>query len=107
MGPPARAFAADLAGVALRAPGFPVVANASATPVTTSDEARRLLAEQLTSPVRWSEGIRKLSEIAGPGVRFVEVGPGTVLTGLARRILGAVETQNLGTAAEVAAFLEA
>jgi [acyl-carrier-protein] S-malonyltransferase len=107
MEPPARAFAADLATVALRAPAFPVIANASATPVTTADEARRLLAAQLTSPVRWIEGVRRLAEVAGTGVRFVEIGPGTVLAGLARRILGACETKNLGTAAEVAAFLEA
>jgi [acyl-carrier-protein] S-malonyltransferase len=107
MEPPARAFAADLATVALWAPAFPVVANATATPVTTADEARRLLAAQLTSPVRWIEGVRRLAEVAGTGVRFVEIGPGAVLAGLARRILGVCETTNLGTAAEVAAFLEA
>jgi [acyl-carrier-protein] S-malonyltransferase len=84
-----------------------VVANASATTVTAPDEARRLLAAQLTSPVRWIEGVQRLAQVAGAGVRFVELGPGTVLTGLARRILAASETQNLGTAAEVAAFLEA
>jgi [acyl-carrier-protein] S-malonyltransferase len=107
MEPPARAFAADLAAVALRAPAFPVVANASATPVSTADEARRLLAEQLTSPVRWIESVGRLAEVAGAGVRFVEAGPGTVLAGLARRILPGCETRNLGTAAEVTAFLEA
>ena len=107
MEPPAREFAADLAGVAFRAPAFPVVANANATPVTTADEARRLLAAQLTTPVRWIEGVRRLAEVAGVGVRFVELGPGTALTALARRILAGCETQNLGTAAEVAAFLEA
>jgi hypothetical protein len=104
---PAREFAADLARVAFRSPAFPVVANASGTPVHSGDEARRQLAAQLTSPVRWIAGVRRLAEVAGAGVRFVEVGPGTVLTGLARRILPACETQNLGTAAEVAAFLEA
>ena len=107
MEPPAREFAADLADAAMQAPVFPVVANASATAVATAEEARRLLGEQLTSPVRWIEGVRKLAEIAGPGVRFVELGPGTVLSGLARHILGDCETQNLGTAAEVVAFLEA
>ena len=107
MEPPAREFAADLAGVALRAPAFPVIANASASAITTADEARRRLAEQLTSPVRWIEAVRRLAEVAGAGVRFMELGPGTALTGLARRILSGCETQNLGTAAEVAAFLEA
>jgi [acyl-carrier-protein] S-malonyltransferase len=104
---PAREFAVDLAGVPFRGPAFPIVANASATPVYTGDEARRLLDAQLTSPVRWIEGVRRLAEVAGAGVRFVEVGPGTVLAGLARRILPGCETLNLGTAAEVAAFMEA
>ena len=107
MEPPARAFAADLAGVVLRPPTFPVVANASATPVTTAGEARRLLAEQLTSPVRWVECVQRLARVAGTDVQFVEVGPGTVLAGLARHILAGCETRNLGTAAEVAAYLEA
>jgi [acyl-carrier-protein] S-malonyltransferase len=40
-------------------------------------------------------------------VRFVEIGPGTVLTGLAKRIVPGCETLNLGTAAELTAFLEA
>ena len=107
MAPPAHRFASDLAQVTLRAPGFPVVANASASVVTDPDEARRLLAAQLTSPVRWVEGVRRLAEVAGSGVRFVEIGPGTVLTGLAKRIVSGCETLNLGTAAEVAAYLEA
>jgi [acyl-carrier-protein] S-malonyltransferase len=107
MEPPAREFAADLAGAALGTPAFPVVANASATPVTGAAEARELLAEQLTSPVRWVASVHRLAEVAGAGARFVEVGPGTVLAGLVRRILPASETRTLGTAAEVAAFLEA
>lgn len=107
MAPPAERFASFLARLALRAPGFPVVANASASVVTDPDEARRLLAAQLTSPVRWVEGVRRLAEMAGPGVRFVEIGPGAVLTGLAKRVVNRCETLNLGTAAEVAAYLEA
>jgi [acyl-carrier-protein] S-malonyltransferase len=107
MAPPAARFATDLDAVTLAAPAFPVVANATATAVTTADEARRRLAEQLTSPVRWIEGVRRLAEIAGAGVRFVELGPGTALAGLARHILAACEPRNLGTAAEVAEYLEA
>jgi [acyl-carrier-protein] S-malonyltransferase len=107
MAPPAARFATDLDAVALATPAFPVVANASATVVTEQAEARRLLAAQLTSPVRWVEGVRRLAELAGVTVRFVEIGPGTVLTGLAKRIVGGSESVNLGTAAEVAAYLEA
>lgn len=110
MAPPAAQFATDLDTVTLAAPAFPVVANASATVVAEPAEARRLLAAQLTSPVRWVEGVRRLAElagVAGVAVRFVEIGPGTVLTGLAKRIVGGSESLNLGTAAEVAAYLEA
>ena len=65
-------------------PDFPVVANVSAEPVETAARARELLSLQLTGAVRWSDGIRRISQM---GVsRFVEIGPGSVLTGLLRRI---------------------
>lgn len=107
MEPAARAFGADLEAAAVRAPAFPVVANASAEPVRDAATARRRLADQLTSPVRWVEGVRRLAELGGTGARFIEIGPGAVLTGLAKRIVAGCETVNLGTAADVAAFLEA
>jgi [acyl-carrier-protein] S-malonyltransferase len=107
MEPAARAFGAELAAVALRDPAFPVVANASAEAVRDAGTARRRLADQLTSPVRWVEGVRRLAELGGDGARFVEIGPGAVLSGLARRIVPGRETLSLGTAAEVTAFLEA
>lgn len=107
MAPPAARFALDLDAVALGPPAFPVVANAGATLVREPAEARRLLAAQLTSPVRWVESVRELAELAGASARFVEIGPGTVLTGLAKRIVEGSDGLNLGTAAEVAAYLEA
>ncbi len=107
MEPAARAFGAELASAALRDPVFPVVANASAEAVRDAGTARRGLADQLTSPVRWVEGVCRLAELGGGATRFVEIGPGSVLSGLARRILPGSETLALGTASEVAAFLEA
>jgi [acyl-carrier-protein] S-malonyltransferase len=107
MAPVGARFAEALATAELAAPAFPVVANASAEPVTTRDDARRLLEAQLTSPVRWVESVRALADLAGDGVEFVEVGPGNVLTGLARRIVPSARTVSLGTAAEVRAYLEA
>lgn len=102
----AERFGAELEGVALAAPEFPVVANATAEPVRDAAAARRLLAAQLTSPVRWVESVRRLAALGGEGVEFVEIGPGSVLSGLVKRVLGGARTLCLGTAAEVAAFLE-
>ena len=107
MAPAAERFGAALEAAGLAAPAFPVVANATAEPVRDAPAARRLLAAQLTAPVRWAESVRTLAGLAGDAPTFVEAGPGTVLTGLARRIVADAHTVNLGTAAEVAAFLEA
>ena len=107
MEPAAAQFAETLGAAALGAPAFPVVANASAEPVRTGDLARRLLGAQLTSPVRWVESVRRLADLAGADVTFVEIGPGNVLAGLAKRVLPGARTVSLGTAAEVKAFLEA
>jgi [acyl-carrier-protein] S-malonyltransferase len=93
-----------LADAAFREPEFPVVANASAEPVTTGVDAKRLLADQLTAPVRWVACMRRAAELA-PGATFVEVGPGNVLTGLVKRIAPGAPTLTLGTAAEVEKFL--
>lgn len=72
-----------LAGVDFRPPTFPVVSNVTARPVKAPTEARELLVRQLTSPVRWAESVATMVE-AGVD-RFVEMGPGSVLTGLNRR----------------------
>jgi len=95
-----------LAKVAMKDPAFPVVANASATAVTDAGSARELLDQQLVSPVRWVECMRRLSEI-GPGATYLEMGPGNVLSGMARRIVAGATVVTLGTADEVTKFLEA
>lgn len=96
----------QLKAVAMKAPAFPVVANASGTEVTDAGGARTLLDEQLTSPVRWVECMRKLAEL-GPGATYVEIGPGNVLSGMAKRIVTGATVVTLGTADEVTKFLEA
>ena len=85
-------------------PRFPIVANASAEPVTTGVDAARLLLDQVTAPVRWVECVQAMAATA-PGARFVEVGPGAVLSGLIRRIVPGAETLTLGTADELERFL--
>jgi [acyl-carrier-protein] S-malonyltransferase len=83
---------------------FPVVANASAEEVRTGVDAKRLLADQLTAPVRWVECMQAAAALA-PAATFVEAGPGTVLAGLLKRIVPGAPTLTLGTAAEVEKFL--
>ena len=70
-------------------PAIPLVANATAGPLTDPGDIRDALGRQLTSPVRWSESLRWM--IAQGVTRFVEVGPKEVLTGLLRRIDRTVE----------------
>ncbi|HUS17356.1 MAG TPA: ACP S-malonyltransferase [Chloroflexia bacterium] len=77
-------MAALLADVRLVAPAVPVVANVTAAPTTDPEEIRRLLVEQLYSPVRWVESVQHM---AGAGVTtFWEIGAGKVLGGLIKRI---------------------
>jgi [acyl-carrier-protein] S-malonyltransferase len=65
-------------------PRFPVIANATAAPVSGADAVRTSLQAQLLAPVRWEESIRAL--VAAGFTTAVELGPGSVLKGLARAI---------------------
>lgn len=102
---PLMAFARDglaetLAGLDVRVPSCPVVLNVTAEPTTDPEEIRLRLLDQLTAPVRWAQSLERMR---GEGAeRFVEVGTGKVLSGLARRTLGRdVETAQAGTAVEI------
>jgi [acyl-carrier-protein] S-malonyltransferase len=94
-----------LAAARFATPDFPVVANASAEEVTTGVDAKRLLADQLTAPVRWVESMQRAAALV-PNATFVELGPGNVLTGLLKRIVPGAATLTLGTAAELEKFLQ-
>jgi [acyl-carrier-protein] S-malonyltransferase len=85
-------------------PSFPVIANASGYAVRTGVDAKRLLADQLTAPVRWVACMQTAAALA-PGATFVEIGPGNVLSGLLKRIVPGAATVTLGTADEVERFL--
>jgi len=106
MAPAVAGLRAALAEAGFGDPRCPVIANATAEPVTTAAEALRTLAEQLTAPVRWVECMRRAAALA-PGAVFVEVGPGNVLTGLLKRIVPEARAVTLGTAEEVERFLTA
>lgn len=97
-------LAERLGEVALERPAFPVVSNVTAEPVDDAATARRLLIQQLTSPVRWTSCMRTILD-AGVN-RFFELGPGSVLSGLLKRIDRGAEAVTLGTADEIEAFLQ-
>ncbi len=105
MEPAAAGLRRELEQVAFAEPSFPVIANATAEPVRDAATARRLLGDQLTAPVRWVESMRRAADEAGDAT-FVEVGPGTVLSGLLRRIVKGAPSVALGTADQVNQFLE-
>lgn len=84
MRPAAERLAKVLADVPLADARVPVVANVTARPVTQAAEIRRLLVEQVAAPVLWEDSVRTMLE-AGVDT-FVEIGPGTVLTGLIKKI---------------------
>ena len=96
---------AYLADVPFAAPSYPVVANVDARMVRDAATARDTLVRQLTAPVRWTACVRAMRE-AGVN-RFLELGPGKVLTGLLRRIDRDAEGTPLGTADDLERFLAA
>jgi [acyl-carrier-protein] S-malonyltransferase len=83
---------------------FPIYANVNAQPVKDAALARRLLIEQVTAPVQWSRTIELLA-LLHPRALFVEVGPGTVLKGLVKKIAPDLTVLSCGTGADVDALL--
>ena len=82
-----------LRAVAWNAPSVPVVTNVEAKANRETGRIVPLLIEQVTAPVRWNEIVQELARL---GVtRVVEVGPGTVLGGLVRRIEKGVEVHSV------------
>jgi [acyl-carrier-protein] S-malonyltransferase len=95
-----------LAEVAFSDGAFPVVANASGEAIQSGMDAKRLLADQLTAPVRWV-ACMETANLLCPGARYLEIGPGGVLSGLLKRIVPGASGVTLGTADEVEKFLNA
>jgi len=93
-----------LTGVPFTDPAFPVIANASGEAVRTGLDAKRLLVDQLTAPVRWVACMQSAAALV-PGATFLEIGPGNVLSGLLKRIVPGAAAVPLGTADEVEKFL--
>ena len=85
MKPAEERLAPELRALTVHAPRKPVVANVDAQPKLDGASAIEALVRQVSGAVRWEDVVRRL---ASEGVRtYVEVGPGTVLTGLVRKII--------------------
>ncbi len=81
-----------------------LVSNVDASPIGTPTAVRNALLRQVASPVRWVESVEKMVSM---GVkRFVEVGPGSVLAGLIKRIDPSVEILNVSDVPSLESFLE-
>ncbi len=102
MEPAARQFKAVLAETPFERARVPVYANVSAKPVREPGEIRESLEKQLTGPVRWEQTVKNL--VAAGHTRFLELGAGTTLSSMIRRIAPEAQIQNVGTWAEVQAF---
>jgi [acyl-carrier-protein] S-malonyltransferase len=84
MKPAAERLARELSGVTLLPLQIPVVTNVDAVPITSGDSAKKALVGQLAAPVLWVDAVQRMVQ---DGVTaFVEIGPGTVLSGLVKRI---------------------
>jgi [acyl-carrier-protein] S-malonyltransferase len=95
---------AELAKIKLSAPTVPVISNVTAQPHGAPAEISARLIEQVTASVRWEESMRHL--LAQGFTRFIELGPGTALSGFMKRIdkgaqmLNVADVASLETAAK-------
>ena len=84
MEPAREELAQAIEATPIRAPFCPIYQNVSALPTTDPMVIKDNLLKQLTSPVRWTQSVQNM--IADGATKFVELGPGTVLQGLVKRI---------------------
>jgi [acyl-carrier-protein] S-malonyltransferase len=105
MEPAARVMSDALREVSpkMAAPAVPVIANVKAGPVTEPGEIGRLLVEQVTGTVRWRECV---AYMAAHGItKFIELGSGKVLTGLAKKNAPDASAIAIGSPEDIAAAL--
>ncbi|UWQ81156.1 ACP S-malonyltransferase [Leisingera sp. S132] len=105
MQPAADAMAEALAGVDIKSPAVPLIANVRADAVTSPDEIRALLVEQVTGSVRWRESVQAM---AAKGVtEFWEIGAGKALSGMIRKIDRSLACRQVGAPDDAKAAAEA
>jgi [acyl-carrier-protein] S-malonyltransferase len=102
MVPAGERLATVLNGIELGEMTLPVIANVEAAPNQDSARVCELLIKQVSAPVRWQETIASMIEL---GVdRYVEIGPGKVLSGLAKRMAKGSTIQNVQNVADISAL---
>ncbi len=102
MKPAAERLKDVLEGIQVNRLSLPVVSNVEAKENSDASRVRDLLVEQVCSPVRWEQSVKAIIET---GVtRFVEIGPGKVLTGLVKRISKDMELVNIEDSAGLKTF---
>jgi [acyl-carrier-protein] S-malonyltransferase len=108
MAPAARAVEAELAKVTIGPLAFPIVANVDAQPNADPSRVKDILVRQVTGSVRWEQAMVLMKE---RGVTHaLEIGPGKILAGLAKRCAKEIKVLSVGDVAsldQVAAFLAA
>lgn len=102
MKPAEERLAPELRALKISAPAVPIVANVDAEPKRNAADCIEALIAQVSSPVRWEEVVRRLA--SGGVTTYVEVGPGTVLSGLARKIHREATVVSCGSPDDVAAI---
>jgi len=92
-----------LDSIEIKQPTVPVIANVTAQPVIEPHEIKKHLVEQITSPVKWSQTMAYLSK--NNATTIFEIGPGKVLTGLAKRDMQTEKIVNLDKLTDIEAFV--
>lgn len=105
MQPAAEVMAEALAGVEIKAPAVPLVANVRAEAVTDPDLIRQLLVEQVTGSVRWRDSVQYM--VAQGVTEAWEIGAGKALSGMIRKIDRSVACSAVGTPEDVQKALQA
>lgn len=104
MKPAADKLAGVLSGLKLADAAIPVIANVTAEPVTDAETIRRLLTEQVVSPVLWEDSVKKMLDLSVD--TFVEIGSGSVLSGLIRKIDRDVKVYTVNSQEAAKTFLQ-
>jgi [acyl-carrier-protein] S-malonyltransferase len=101
MRPAAERLTADIHALTIKSPRFPIIANVTATPISSPSEIASLLIKQVCGRVRWVECIQAARSLASPDSIVIEFGAGNVLAGLCKRIDKELQIFTTGSAEEI------